>query len=50
MNANRIDCDTKIVVVQKSGETYVWMYDSWREREMLRSVGRMAADEELSLT
>ncbi len=39
-----------VVVLAKGGEQYVWLFRPGQERDVLRSLGRMAAEPELSLT
>ena len=49
---NRITGDGSINVIAlvKGGERYVWLYTDDQRAEALRSMGRFAAREDLSLT
>lgn len=38
-----------VVALIKNGERYVFLYDDKSDKEMLRTLGRYAADPELSL-
>ena len=41
---------TNVLCLVRGQERYVWMYDDGRERDVVRQLGKAAANPELSLT
>jgi len=48
--SSRIAADVRVLAVVKGVERYVWVFDAERKDDVLRSLGRMASNKDLSLT